>query len=74
VSAATDAGLRFFATITYPDGREAHRETPSRRELLEWLAAHGAAGTVTAVSMEATGPAIPNMLGALVLGAQALEP
>ena len=65
----TDDGLLFTATIATPDGQTRHRETPNRRELLEWLAAHGAEGTITRVGMEAQTPAaVPAFLRALVAG------
>ena len=61
----TDAGLLFTATITTAAGQALHRETPNRRELLEWLAAHGAEGTITRVGMEAQTPAaVPAFLAA----------
>ena len=65
----TDDGLTFTATIMTDRGDTLHRETPNRRELLEWLAAHGAEGTITRVGMEATGPEpVAAMLRALVAG------
>lgn len=70
----TDDGMMFFATITAANGATLNRETPNRRELLEWLATHGRAGTVSRIGMEAQTPdAVHKMLIGLVAGQVSMD-
>lgn len=69
-----DEGLSFRAIVTSAAGERVTRETDDRRALLVWIDHHyhADAGDTLLVGMEATGPAVRNMLVALRLGAVAM--
>lgn len=60
-----DDGLRFFATIRKSNYQTLHRETDDRRILLAWLDAHASSDDDLTITMEASGPAVPNTIAAL---------
>jgi hypothetical protein len=64
----TDAGLRFFATITTQDAQSLSRETEDRGVLLDWLHAHYESGDALTITIEATGEAALKMVAALQFG------
>lgn len=68
-----DRGLMFLATISKADGSQLHRETPNRFEFLEWLDLHRDVGDELTITLEATGPAVSNMLAGLRCGAEVLR-
>ena len=67
-----DAGMRFFATITKPNGDGLYCETSNRLALLEWLRLNATPADALTVQTEASGAAARAMVTALRLGARSL--
>jgi hypothetical protein len=72
---STDEGLRFHAMIRTPDGGRVTRETNNRAELVRWISDRVTLGgaTLEEVGIAATGPAVPAMHAALIVGQRALD-